>query len=224
VSCAITRQPFPRGGCHTAQGSGAKGSVGVKSAMKTILKASALHAKDKHRRRSSHAHPRFVQQERESSPERSSQSGSDREEEDPAGSSGGESDDSEIKPGGVKAFFDFEAGASSDGGRSSGSEGSAVFNEVIDKDAAEEKELLLSPSHPLHEIGSAEIKKKSEWAGKVLLVLCRSCMRLTPGQREVCPRINWRVLRSFGPSSQELPHCRRISRGWLSRSTTRSRG
>jgi hypothetical protein len=60
-----------------------KETVDVKSVMKTILKANALQ-QDKHRRRSSHAHPRMVQQERQSSPEPSSQSDSDGEAEDPA--------------------------------------------------------------------------------------------------------------------------------------------
>jgi hypothetical protein len=85
-----------------------KGTVDVKGVMKTILKANALQ-QDKHRRRSSHAHPRMVQQERQSSPAPSSQSDGDGEAEDPVDSTGGESDDSVIQPGGVKGFFAFGA-------------------------------------------------------------------------------------------------------------------
>ena len=75
---------------------------------------------------------------------------------------------------------------------------------MIDKDASEEKDLLLPPPHPLHDIGSAEIKRKSEWASKVLVNLRKLHMRLTPGQREVWPRTGWQVWRSCGPRSLEL--------------------
>ena len=140
--------------------------IDVKTVMKTVLKANALQ-QDKHRRQSSNAHPRMVQQERQSSPEPPSQSDDDEQVMSEV-CTGSESDDSVIQPGGVKGFFAFEADASDGGGRSSGSEGSAAYDVVINKNAVGEKEILLSPSHPLHEIGSAEIKKKSEWAGKVL--------------------------------------------------------
>ena len=42
---------------------------------------------------------------------------------------------------------------------------------MISKNAVGEKEILLSPYNPLHDIASAEIKKKSEWAAKVLVAL-----------------------------------------------------
>ena len=144
--------------------------IDVMTVMKTVLNSNALQ-QDQYRRQSSNVHPRMEQQEGPSSPDPSSQSDGDAGEEDTDGSTGAESDDSVIHPVGVKGFFDSEAEASDGGGRSSASEGSAVYDEVISKNAVGEKEILLSPYNPLHDIASAEIKKKSEWASKVLVAL-----------------------------------------------------
>jgi hypothetical protein len=51
---------------------------------------------------------------------------------------------------------------------------SEVYDEVNDEHMMGERNLLLPPSHPMHDVGATDIKRKSEYAAKVLMTLRNS--------------------------------------------------